>query len=91
MDPGELMRRLVAAFLEELEDGTTTFERDLLSLERAEPGESEADALLESLMRTAHKLKGASRAVDAEPVERACHLVEDVFSRARLRDRKSVV
>lgn len=83
MDPTDLVRRLRASFVEELDEGAAAFERDLLALERAEPGSEVRVALLEALLRVAHKLKGAARAVDLPAVERTFHLLEEVLTRAR--------
>src|SRR4029078_3512347 len=80
MNKTALIESLMSTFLEEVEEHVSSFNRDLLALEA---GESAPAALLQSLFRTAHNLKGASRAVDVGLVESACHGLEDVLARAR--------
>jgi len=80
MNKTALIESLMSTFLEEVEEHVSSFNRDLLALEA---GEGDSAALLQSLFRTAHNLKGASRAVDVGLVETACHGLEDVLTRAR--------
>src|SRR5580765_7240860 len=70
----------MATFVEEVAEHVRSFNQDLLALEG---GQGEPAALLQSLFRTAHNLKGASRAVDVSLIERACHGLENVLARAR--------
>jgi two-component system, chemotaxis family, sensor kinase CheA len=70
----------MSTFVEEVADHVRNFNRDLLALES---GQGDPATLLQSLFRTAHNLKGASRAVDVGVVESACHGMEDVLARAR--------
>src|SRR4051812_2150214 len=70
----------MATFVEEVAEHVRSFNQDLLALES---GQGDAPSLLQSLFRTAHNLKGASRAVDVSLVERACHGLENVLARAR--------
>ncbi len=70
----------MATYVEEAAEHVRSFNGDLLALES---GQGDASALLQSLFRTAHNLKGASRAVDVGAVETACHALEDVLARAR--------
>lgn len=81
MNRHDLVHRLVATFLVELEEHARSLERDLLSFERA-TGEERA-TLLVTMFRAAHSLKGAARAVDATVIAKACHQMEGVLSRAR--------
>ena len=80
MNKTALIESLMSTFLEEVEEHVSVFNRDLLALEA---GDGDPAALLQSLFRTAHNLKGASRAVDVGLVESACHGLEDVLARAR--------
>jgi two-component system chemotaxis sensor kinase CheA len=70
----------MSTFVEEVAEHVRSFNRDLLALE-SEQGDPAS--LLQSLFRTAHNLKGASRAVDVGLVESACHGLEDILARAR--------
>src|SRR5260221_7878159 len=70
----------MSTFVEEVGDHVRSFNHDLLALES---GQGDPAGLLQSLFRTAHNLKGASRAVDVELVEKACHGLEDILARAR--------
>lgn len=83
MDQDELIARLMASFLEELDEGLATLERNVLALERTgEPGPNR-DARVEQLMRTAHSLKGAARAADVNDVEHSCHHLEGLLGSVR--------
>jgi two-component system chemotaxis sensor kinase CheA len=80
MDKAVLIETLMSTFVEELADHVRSFNHDLLALES---GQGDPASLLRSLFRTAHNLKGASRAVDVSLVESACHGLEDILARAR--------
>ena len=80
MNKSALIESLMATYVEEAAEHVRSFNADLLALES---GQGDADSLLQSLFRTAHNLKGASRAVDVGAVETACHALEDVLARAR--------
>lgn len=79
MDKQQLIRRLMATFVGELDEHVAALNRDLLLLEK-EPQPSNAADTYKQLFRTAHSLKGAARSVDAHPIERACHRLEDLFA-----------
>jgi two-component system, chemotaxis family, sensor kinase CheA len=82
MDKEKLVERLMETFLGEVEEHTRAFNRDLLVLE--EEVESEArKALIKTLFRTAHSLKGAARSVGIEPLEAVCHRLEGIFADVR--------
>jgi two-component system chemotaxis sensor kinase CheA len=81
MDRAALIKQLMEVFLGELEEHVRTQNRDLLALESA-PTEDDKRELLRGLLRTAHSLKGAARAVDIEPIERLCHELEELMSEA---------
>jgi len=80
MNKAALIESLMSTFVEEVGDHVRSFNHDLLALES---GQGDPARLLQSLFRTAHNLKGASRAVDVELVEKACHGLEDLLARAR--------
>ena len=80
MNKAALIESLMSTFVEEVADHVRSFNRDLLALES---GQGDPASLLQSLFRTAHNLKGASRAVDVGLVESACHGLEDILARAR--------
>lgn len=82
MDRDALALHLMRLFLGELEDHERTLENDLLALER-EGDEAGRRALLESLFRAAHSLKGAARAVGAGGIESICHRLEHALSELR--------
>jgi two-component system chemotaxis sensor kinase CheA len=81
VDKGELQRRLMATFLDEVEGQVRMMNRDLLALEN-DPPELVPERVT-SLFRSAHTLKGAARAVGVAPIHEACHALEDVLSKAR--------
>ncbi len=80
MDP--LLAQLLKTFAEELEERGLDFERDLLDLEK-ETDPAVRDRLLESLLRTAHSLKGAAGSVNIEVIGSLCHGIEDILGPAR--------
>jgi two-component system, chemotaxis family, sensor kinase CheA len=80
MDKEALRQRLMVTFLGELEEHVRALNRDAIALERT-PGDD--GALLTSLFRTAHSLKGAARSVNVRPIEAACHRLETLLGHAR--------
>ena len=80
MNKAALIESLMSTFVEEVAEHVRSFNSDLLALES---GQGDAAPLLQSLFRTAHNLKGASRAVDVGVIESACHSLEDILARAR--------
>ena len=82
MDKTKLMQRLMATFLEELDEHVRSFNSDLLTLEKALPPEEKAERF-KTLFRTAHSLKGAARAVQVQPIETQCHHLEDILEGVR--------
>jgi two-component system chemotaxis sensor kinase CheA len=75
-------QRLFEVFLEELEEHQKGMSHDLLALEQSND-QDERRALLESMFRAAHSLKGAARSVQASAVERICHALEQHFQDLR--------
>lgn len=82
MERDQLIQKLTATFLLELRDHVRNVERDLLALEQSTDAAQQAE-LYSSLFRTAHSLKGASRAVGAGLVETACHRLEEIVQAFR--------
>src|SRR5438874_8356632 len=82
MDKGKLIQRLMATFLEELEEHVRTLNQELLALEKGPPGEERARRL-KAIFRAAHSLKGAARSVSIPLIEAACHRLEEILSAAR--------
>jgi len=79
MDKAKLLARLMATFLDELDEQVQTINDELLALEKNADNDPQSERPAK-LFRCAHSLKGASRAVDLPGIERVCHLMEDVFS-----------
>ena len=79
-DDNELQQLLIETFLVELNDRTRLLNEDLAKLE--ESAEDEHDAILKSLFRSAHSLKGAAQAVALKQMESACHYLEDIITKA---------
>lgn len=81
MTPEELIRQLMATFLDELEEHVQALNRDLLALEQV--SDAERPGLLTTLFRTVHSLKGAARAVNITPIETLCHQLESFLADVR--------
>ena len=79
MNKEALAARLLAAFLQDLDEQLRTFNTELLALENT-PGDTER---LNRIFRAAHTLKGAARATGVPYVEPACHALEDLLADAR--------
>lgn len=75
----ELIVRLRAMFVEELDENVLAANEYLLALERT-PDDGEQ---LRSLFRVMHTLKGAARSADVPTVERLCHQLEEMLASAR--------
>src|SRR5260370_26608444 len=82
MDRDQLIKRLMATFLEELEEHVAALNRDLLALEK-EPGGAQRTERLKTLFRTVHSLKGAARSVSVPLIEGVCHRLEEILAAAR--------
>lgn len=78
----EFLKRLRATFQIEAEDLLKALSSSLLELEK----KPEAEESLESAFRSAHSLKGASRAVNIQEIETLCQTMEDLFARWRKRE-----
>lgn len=79
MTDDALAVRLLAIFVEELDEQVQQLNDDLLALERTP---ADADRL-RGVFRVMHTLKGASRAAGLRLVEEVCHALEHELSRVR--------
>ena len=79
MTDDALATRLLAIFVDELDEQVQQLNEDLLALERT-PADAER---LRAVFRVMHTLKGASRAAGLPLVEEACHALEHELSRVR--------
>lgn len=75
----DLATRLLATFLDELDEQLRVLSSDLLVLE-SQPGDEER---LRSVFRIFHTLKGASRAADVPLIEGVSHRLEGLLAAAR--------
>src|SRR5262249_17332875 len=82
MDKDKLVKRLMATFLDELDEHVRALNHDLLALEKSATHEEQGE-LLKKLFRTAHSLKGASRSVSVGLLETVCHQLEEILAAAR--------
>ena len=78
-DRSALAARLLATFLDELDEQLRALDADLLALER-DPSDAEHPR---SVFRVAHTLKGASRAAGVHAIEEVCHALETMCAVAR--------
>jgi two-component system chemotaxis sensor kinase CheA len=79
VDRTALAARLLATFVDELEEQLRALDEDLLALEK-DPADAEH---LRSVFRIAHTLKGASRAAGVDVIEEVCHALESMCAVAR--------
>jgi two-component system chemotaxis sensor kinase CheA len=82
MDKTKLIQRLMATFLDELQEHVRALNQDLLALEKDPSGEERAQRF-KALFRTVHSLKGAARSVNVTLIESACHRLEELLTAAR--------
>jgi two-component system, chemotaxis family, sensor kinase CheA len=82
VDRARLLERLMATFVDELDEHVQTLSDGVLTLEKGLSGDEHTECLT-VMFRAAHSLKGASRAVDQEAVERLCHVLEDAYGAIR--------
>jgi two-component system chemotaxis sensor kinase CheA len=79
MTADSLAARLLAAFLDDLDEQMRTLDANLLALEST-PTDVER---LTAIFRVAHTLKGAANATDVPYVGDACHTLESLLAEAR--------
>lgn len=75
-------QRLMAIFLQELQERTADIELDLLALAESHAPEKQTEGV-QRLLRSAHSLKGAAGLVGLAPIEMVCHRMEDLLIAAR--------
>ncbi|MBI9068214.1 MAG: hybrid sensor histidine kinase/response regulator [Salinivirgaceae bacterium] len=75
----EFLKKMLATFRMEAEENIDALSAYLIELEK-NPDESRKSELIEVIYRSAHSLKGASRAVNLSEIESICHSFEDVMS-----------
>ena len=75
----DFRRQLLATFRVEAAEHMQVLSAGLIELARATAGEARA-GVIERLLRAAHSLKGAARAVGERDIERLCQEAEDAFS-----------
>src|SRR6266404_1976898 len=80
----EFRTRLLATFKVEAGEHIRALSSGLLELEQSSPGEHAA--VLETIFREAHSLKGAARAVNVSSIESICQSLEGVFSSWQRKD-----
>jgi len=81
MDRDALIQRLMVTFAEELGEHARVIERGALAL--VEGTADDQEAVISTIFRAAHSLKGASRAVDIPSIESTCHALETVLGELR--------
>ncbi len=78
----EFLKRILATYRIEAEESINSMSAYLIKLEK-ESDDSLKKELIEVIYRSAHSLKGASRAVNLNEIESLCHAFEGVMSVAR--------
>ncbi|HEY9593005.1 MAG TPA: ATP-binding protein, partial [Spirochaetia bacterium] len=78
----EFQQRLLATFREEADEHSQAIARGLAEMESAATDEARASAV-EQVLREAHSLKGAARAVGLRPIEASCQTLESLLSRIK--------
>ncbi len=73
------LQKLLATFRVEAEERMEKISSYLIALEKQRPPEK-TETIIEEIYREFHSLKGASRAVNLEEVEKICQSVESVFA-----------
>lgn len=75
----ELSSRLLATFIQELDEQVMVMNESLIALERQGP----EDEVVRALFRAAHTIKGAARVAGVHDVENVCHALESMFADVR--------
>ncbi|OYT17112.1 MAG: hybrid sensor histidine kinase/response regulator [Bacteroidetes bacterium 4572_77] len=81
----EFLKKILATFKVEAEENIDLLAANLVELEQ-EVTDERKDELIEIIYRSAHSLKGASRAVNLTEIESICHAFEDVMSAVRSKE-----
>lgn len=82
MNQDQLIKRLMAVFLDELEEHIQAYNRDVLALTKDTTHASWPETL-KNLFRTVHSLKGAARSVNLSVIEQVCHQLEEITAAAQ--------
>lgn len=75
----DFLKRLLATFVVEAQEHAKAISSGLIAIENAADPEGRA-ALIETIFREAHSLKGAARSVGNSEIEAVCHSLENIFS-----------
>jgi two-component system chemotaxis sensor kinase CheA len=75
----EFLKRLEATFRVEADEHLRAIDAGLIELEQG-PAPERAAAIIETVFREAHSLKGAARSVSRKDIESVCQPMESVFS-----------
>ena len=75
----EFLQGLLEIFKVEAQEHISSMSNGIVELEKAATPEQQA-ALIESIYREAHSLKGAARAVNKDEIEGLCQKLESVFA-----------
>ena len=78
----EFLKKLLATFKVEADEHVKAMSSGLINLEKTSAGD-EQRALVETIFREAHSLKGAARAVNVVEIATVCQSLESVFSALR--------
>jgi two-component system chemotaxis sensor kinase CheA len=84
-DNSEFAQKLLATFRGEAEGHLNAIAAGLLELEKPVSPERRA-AVVESVFRETHTLKGAARSVNLVDIEKTCQALESVFSAAKRKE-----
>lgn len=75
----DFLQKLLVTFRAEADEHLKTMSSSVLELEKS-PTDARRAALIETIFREAHSLKGAARAVNFSDIESACQSLETVFA-----------
>ncbi|MDZ4163853.1 MAG: response regulator [Smithellaceae bacterium] len=75
----DFLKRLLATFAVEAQEHAKAISTGLIAIENAADAKGRA-ALIETIYREAHSLKGAARSVSNSDIEAVCHSLESIFS-----------
>ncbi|MFG0261751.1 MAG: ATP-binding protein, partial [Novipirellula sp. JB048] len=78
MEEQEFAAMLMETFLQELHEHLATLNHELLAMEQEQTPEQLGESW-KTIFRAAHTLKGAAAAVAVQPIQFACHDLEDIF------------
>ncbi len=82
IDP-ELMKQLIVTFKAELEEQAQQITDGLLKLEKGFESDDEKLKIIETIFRSAHNIKGASRGIGIHDVGEIAHCIESLFNKMK--------